>query len=66
MQLKSLKYLLVVLFFLSSVTLVLSDTVLLPKKKPILNEQDIGKKNNLNIIFPKQKPGSKEEITSID
>ena len=65
MQLKSLKYLLVTVFFLSNIALALSDAVLLPKKKPILDEEDIIKKKALNIIFPKQKPGSKKEVTSI-
>ena len=44
MQLKSFKYLLVIVFFLSNIALALSDTAILPKKKPILNEEDIVKK----------------------
>ena len=66
MQLKSFKYLLVIVFFLSNIALALSDTALLPKKKPILNEEDIVKKKTLNIILPKQKPGTKKDTASID
>ena len=66
MQLKSFKYLLVIVFFLSNNALVLSDIAILPKKKPILNEEDIIKKKDLNIIFPKQKPGTKKIIVSVE
>jgi len=65
MQLKSLKYLLLIVFFLSNTVLALSEIQLIPKKKPNLNEEDILKKKALNFIIPKQKPRSQKEITSI-
>jgi len=65
MQHKSLKYLLLIVFFLSNTITALSESVLLPKKKPTLNEENILKKTSLNFIIPKQKPGTKKTITKI-
>ena len=66
MLLKSLKYFLASIFFLLSAVFALSDIVIVPKKKPNLNEENIQKNVSSNFIFPKQKPGSKKkEIKNI-
>ena len=65
MQPKSIKYLLLIVFFLSNTVFALSEIVLLPKKKPTLNKENILKKTSLNFIIPKQKPGTKKEITKV-
>ena len=64
MLLKSLKYFLATIFFLLSTVLALSDIVIVPKKKPNLNEEDMIKNESSNFIFPKQKPGSKKKVVS--
>ena len=61
MLLKSLKYFLATIFFLLSTVFALSDIVIVPKKKPNLNEENKQKNLSSNFIFPKQKPGSKKK-----
>ena len=65
MQVKSLKYLLPIVFFLLITVVASSELVLLPKKKPILNEENVVKKTSLTFILPKQKPGTKKEISAV-
>ena len=65
MQPKSLKYFLLIVFFLSYSMTALSDAVLLPKKKPLINEENKLKKTSLNFIIPKQKPRSIEKTKTI-
>ena len=56
MQLKSLKYTLATIFFFLSMNLAYSSDLILPKIKPILQQDDLLRNLSSNIIIPKQKP----------
>ena len=62
MLLKSLKYILATLFFLLSFVLAFSADFIIPKKKPILQSDDIVKKIPSNFIIPQEKPINKKKI----
>ena len=61
MLLKSLKYILAALFFLLSFVLAFSADFIIPKKKPILQSNDIVKKITGNFIIPQEKPINKKK-----
>jgi len=63
MLLKSLKYILATIFFLSSFVLAYSDELIKPKKKPSLQSIDIINKTLSNFIIPQKKPGTKKKET---
>ena len=61
MQLKSLKYILAIIFFFLTIVLAVSDD-LIPKKKPNLQSDNIANKKFDNLIIPQEKPNNKKEI----
>ncbi len=65
MQLKSLKYIFVIIFFLLSTVFASSNIVIVPKKKPDLYDDNVLKKTSTNFITPKQKPVTKKEIKEV-
>ena len=62
MLLKSLKYILATIFFLLSFELAFSSDLIIPKKKPSLQSNDIVKKISTNFIIPQEKPINKKKI----
>jgi soluble lytic murein transglycosylase len=66
MLLKSLKYILATIFFLLSFVLAFSADLIIPKKKPSLQSDDIVKKISSNFIIPQEKPIDKKKITIKD
>ena len=62
MLLKSLKYILATIFFLLSFVLAFSFDLIIPKKKPSLQSDDIFKKISSNFIIPQEKPTNKKKI----
>ena len=60
MLLKSLKYILATIFFLLSFVLAFSFDLIIPKKKPSLQSNDIVKKISTNFIIPQEKPNNKK------
>ena len=61
MLLKSLKYILAIIFFFLSIVLAFSDD-LIPKKKPNLQSDNIANKKFDNLIIPQEKPNNKKKI----
>ena len=61
MLLKSLKYILAIIFFFLSIVLAFSND-LIPKKKPNLQSDNIANKKFDNLIIPQEKPNNKKEI----
>ncbi len=58
----SLKYILATIFFLLSFELAFSADFIIPKKKPILQSDDVVKKISSNFIIPQEKPIKKKII----
>ena len=61
MLLKSLKYILAIIFFFLSIVLAFSND-LIPKKKPNLQSDNIANKTFDNLIIPQEKPNNKKKI----
>jgi len=61
MLLKSLKYILAIIFFFLSIVLAFSDD-LIPKKKPSLQSDEISDKKFNNLIIPQEKPNNKKKV----
>ena len=61
MLLKSLKYILAIIFFFLSIVLAFSND-LIPKKKPNLQSDNIANKKFDNLIIPQEKPNNKKKI----
>ena len=61
MLLKSLKYILAIIFFFLSIVLAFSNN-LIPKKKPNLQSDKIANKTIDNLIIPQEKPNNKKKI----
>ena len=61
-----IKYILIIIIYLLSAVLALSDTILVPKKKPSLGYLDKFKKLSENFIIPIEKPNNKKEKAIID
>ena len=66
MLLKSLKYILATVFFFQSFALALSDDLIIPKKKPNLQSDQIVNKTYGNFIIPQEKPSNKKKIIKKD
>ena len=62
MQFKSLKYILITIFFLLNFALAFSDDFIIPKKKPNLQSDEIVNKTSGNFIIPQEKPSNKKKI----
>ena len=56
MLLKSLKYILSTIIFFLGIELALSDDLIIPKKKPIIQSSETPIKGSGNLIVPQQKP----------
>jgi len=61
MLLKSLKYILAIIFFFLSIVLAFSAD-LIPKKKPSLQSDEISDKKFNNLIIPQEKPNNKKKV----
>ena len=61
MLLKSLKYILAIIFFFLSIVLAFSDD-LIPKKKPSLQSDEISDKKFNSLIIPQEKPNNKKKV----
>ena len=61
MLLRSLIYILATIFFLSSFVIAFSADLIIPKKKPSLQSDDIFKKISSNFIIPQEKPTNKKK-----
>ena len=62
MLLKSLKYVLTTIIFFLSFVLAFSDELIIPKKKPNLQPDEILKNISINFIIPQEKPNNKKKI----